>query len=59
MNPKPGDYQKEAIDFLRQSLRDYEAEAWKFAVLHGSMAIEMLPPEHYGGGAYPAAWEGR
>lgn len=45
MKTSPGDYQEEAIDFLRQSLKDYNGEAWKFAVLHASMAVEMLLKE--------------
>lgn len=43
--PNPDDYKNEALDFLKQSLEDYDAEKWKFAVLHAGMAIEMLLKE--------------
>ncbi len=45
MRPAPGDYQAEALDFLTQSLKDFEDRKWKYSVLHAGMAVEMLLKE--------------
>lgn len=45
MRTAPGEYQGEALDFLKESMSNFRDGKWKFAVLHASMAVEMLLKE--------------
>lgn len=40
-----GDFFREAIDYIRESLANYSEEKWKLSVLHAAMALEMALKE--------------